>query len=123
MSALYSGIWQGAVRKWSVDEDGELRLKDSFTGVGKGHVYTFNFCTFAKAEVKGAEVCLAKDGEVLVVTALAKGTWSVEDVSKPRKPYESPNRGAKRIAFTCDLPEGDVEFRMKNWRAPAQSRD
>ena len=115
MSALYEGIWRSAVRRWRVDENDELNLKDSFTGVGKGHVYAFNFCTFAKAEVQGLAVRLEKDGESLAVTAQSNGAWSVEDVSKPHKPYESPNRGARRIVFTCELPEGDceVEFKLK----------
>ena len=112
MSALYSGIWQSAARKWRVGEDGVLKLRDSFAGVGKGHVYTFNFCTFARAEVRGMAVWLEKDGETLVVKALSEGAWTVEDVSKPRKSYESPNPGARRVVFTRSLPEGagEVEF-------------
>ena len=122
-SHLYDGVWGSAVRSWSVDRDASsdwgdpavLVLRDSFTGVKKNHAYEFGFCTFADAKIENGAVVLEKDGCRLVVRARTDGAWNVEDVSKPKRPFEAPNPKAKRVSFRRTLPEGDswVEFTFR----------
>ena len=122
-SHLYDGVWVSAVRIWRVDRDASydwsdpavLVLRDSFTGVKKNHVYEFGFCTFADAKIENGAVVLEKDGCRLDVRARTAGTWNIEDVSKPKRPFEAPNPKAKRVSFRRTLPEGDswVEFTFR----------
>lgn len=105
MSGLYRGIWKSAEREWSVNTS--LAVRDSFKGVSEERTYVFNFCTKASVKIDGNRVVLESQGRKLVVCADTPGSWSVENVSKPRKSYECPNRGVSRVVFTKRLPPGD----------------
>ena len=53
------------------------------------------------------------------MTAGQDGAWTVEDVSRPRQKFDSPNPGVTRVAFTCPLRDGKLSF---VWRSAVSVR-
>lgn len=108
-TSLYSGVWESARRKFKMGEGDVLMVEDSFVKIGKKCIYTFNFCTTAAVKIEENSVLLEKNGRVLRVKTSQKGAWSVKDITKPKRSFESLNRGMKKVIFTTELEEGDVK--------------
>lgn len=106
-TSLYDGVWQSAARKFKMGESGILTVEDIFVKLRAKCLYTFNFCTSASVKIEENAVILEKNNRCLRVKTSQKGAWSVKDIAKPKRSFESLNRGMKKVIFTTELNEGD----------------
>lgn len=100
----YKGSAAKVIRGAAFDaKTGVTRIEDEITAP-KGDVIWRAFID-AKAEIRGSEVILTKNGKALTVRRVSPaGTWSVAP-AKPPTPEENPNKGFQALTLTVPAAE------------------
>ncbi|NQT88187.1 heparinase II/III family protein, partial [bacterium] len=87
-------------------------IQDELTGLKPGSVVRWGMITPGSVDAAGKPSLTLSQGDArLTVTILAPAdvTWTEIDTAKPRKPWDSPNRGTRMIAFQAVAPaSGDL---------------
>lgn len=93
--------------------DGVL-LEDEWTAAKGTQRATWQFMTEADATISGCTILLRQAGASLLLEVLDPAeidVW-ISDVSMPRRPYDAPNPGLKRIEVSCDASFGRIRVLM-----------
>ncbi len=105
-SALYPTLVSRMQRGVKLASDRTVWIQDEWTAKDDPLEVTFNWLTRAKISVQKETVTLRQQGKTLVLQVVepAGARIEVEDVSKPRKPFDEANRGMNRIVIHTRTP-------------------
>lgn len=108
-SPVFKGQAVKVVRTLSLPRRSKIEITDAVDGVSESGSVIWQMGTHADVTIVGEEVLLRQSGKTLKVSSVgpAMGTWSILDVSKPRRDIDAPNPGLKMLRYEVRAKQGD----------------
>ena len=85
-----------------------LRITDVYTKLNGPAAVRWQMVTRAKVTTTPAGLSLEQDGKTLLLSGASAlpGRWLVEDISRPRRPYERANPQCRLVAWEVTPTSG-----------------
>ena len=111
LTPVYGPCVKTATRTFTLDRATRAAtIRDEFTGLARGLSPRWQMVTSGKVESReGNRLVLTQQGKRLVlrVEAPEQVKWEVLELDKPVNPWDCPNKGFRRLAFTVPAaPDG-----------------
>jgi len=110
LSPVYKGQAERVQRGVALLPSGEVLIQDRLTGLKPGSRVRWGMITPGEPDgLEGSNLRLSQKDKRLALTILSppRSKWKLIDTAKPRKPWDSPNRGTRMVAFeTVAPPDG-----------------
>ncbi|UCE47607.1 MAG: heparinase II/III family protein, partial [Phycisphaerales bacterium] len=118
LSPVYEGQAKSVHRGFRLLSIGEVLIKDELAGLKPGSRVRWGMITPAMPDKSEGPGLRLRQGEAsMSLTIHIKGQtprWQIIDSSKPRNEWDSPNRGARTVAFEAIAPEsGELSFAVR----------
>ena len=115
LTPVYGPCVKTATRTFTLDRATRAAtIRDEFTGLARGLSPRWQMVTSGKVESReGNRLVLTQQGKRLVlrVEAPEQVKWEVLELDKPVNPWDCPNKGFRRLAFTVPAaPDGTATF-------------
>jgi hypothetical protein len=114
LSSVYQGQADSAVRGVALLPSGEVLIQDQLSGLKPGSRVRWGMVTPAAADNNGNAVIKLRQQEAtleLAILSPSSTAWQLIDTSKPRNPWDSPNRDTRMIAFEAVATQsGQLSF-------------
>ena len=112
LTPLYAPAAKRVTRSASLLPGRAMELKDRLSGLAPGAAVTWQMCTQADADVlPDGSLRLRHGKNSLILKKNHPDAWKIVPAEELRKPFESPNPGAKMVSFTATAPEnGKLEL-------------
>lgn len=112
LTPLYAPAVKKATRTAALLPGRVLEIRDRLTGLAPGVEATWQMCTFAEPEIRADGTLLLRHGkQELAVNKNCPGDWQIVPETQLRRPFDSPNPGARMIRFTVPAPaDGNLEW-------------
>ncbi len=109
LTNLYAGAASNVVRTLEFRERRALRITDVYTKLNGPAAVRWQMVTRAKVTTTPAGLSLEQDGKTLLLSGVSAlpGRWLVEDISRPRKPYERANPQCSLVAWEVTPTSGE----------------
>jgi hypothetical protein len=108
-SSVFAGQAQKVLRMLSLPRRNTVEITDAVEDTSEAGSVIWQMGTMAEASVSGQDVLLNQSGKTLKVSSLglARGSWSIVDVSKPRRDFDAPNPGLKLLRYEVPVRSGE----------------
>ena len=112
LTALYTPAARRVVRRAALLPGRGLELRDRLSGLVPGVAVSWQMCTTADPEaLPDGTLRLRQGRKSLMLKKNHPGAWKIVPAEELRKPFESPNPGAKMVRFETAVPgDGKLEL-------------
>jgi hypothetical protein len=108
LSPVYKGRAESIHRGFALLPSGEVLIQDELSGLRSGSRVRWGMITPGKPGKPDGPLIRLEQGQAsmsLVIVEPGKTSgWKIIDTSKPRKEWDSPNRGTRTVAFEAIAP-------------------
>jgi len=106
LTSIYKRQVRAARRGFALLPDHRVGIQDEWTAADRATEVTWQWLTRAQAKAEADGLTLTQSGETLRlrVSATDKFTIALEDVSRPRQAFDSPNPGLSRFVIRLTTP-------------------
>ena len=107
MSSVYDGQAESVKRGVALVDSGRVWIQDQLTGLKPGSRVRWGMITPGAPDAPGKPVVKLRQEDAQLTLAIMSpqdAAWQVIDTAKPRREWDSPNRGTCMVAFEVTAP-------------------